>query len=176
MFEVIEEVNLPLITLEVSKTLALKDFSPISLGVKLPQYKGAIETLESLFPKRKKYLTVDVFEQVFTFGNTKTCRNTGWHVDGVNNHYLMWSIGHSRTLFLNESLDWRGMPVDLRDRNQMLEARAWPEACGIEIPESTAVIYSSDDVHKGRTAEVGTKRILLRLCYSDYVKPKNKVL
>lgn len=128
--------------------------------------------LEALIPlmEEKRFLSIDYFEQEFSKGNLKTCRNLSFHVDGENNNYLIWSKGGPRTLFLKEPQIVEGQ--SLRAKNDYLRDKTF-KGLFFEIPEETPVLYTSDDPHAGRIAKPNDKRWFLRLCQSDYLKPKN---
>lgn len=132
-----------------------------------------IDNLKGFLPDRK-FLTVDIGFQVFKRGD-KSCVDTGWHVDGIGNDYLILCEGDFRTEFLGKPLD---LPIpnersELRNFNKTIACKFSDVISGSEIPDSTLVRYSSLDIHKGRVATSDGQRLFLRLCSSDYLKPKN---
>lgn len=149
-----------------------KDCSLSFILKKRPQYKDHLETLIGLFSFKKKYLTIDLFEQVFDEENKKTTRNLSWHVDGEDNEYLIWCKGQSRTLFLKEPI---ALALPFQEKNRFLNSLKGEEL-GFEIPDQTPVLYNSSDPHKGRLAKANEKRLFIRLCQSDSLKPKNHIL
>lgn len=123
----------------------------------------------------KKYITVDIGFQIFNEG-TKSCKNTGWHVDGIGNDYLMWIDGDFRTEFQSAGDTPKLFP---KDRNMLLEFNMGIEnsaAGSVEIPNATLIKYTSQDIHKGRVATSAGKRFFIRICSSDYLTPKNHKL
>lgn len=132
-----------------------------------------IKSMLEHLPAHKKFITFDIGYQVFTEG-TKSCANTGWHVDGVGNDYLIYADGDFRTIFSQTDL---GCPVESRDK--LLEFNNSIEKLilnGEEIPNATLVRYTSKDIHKGRVATSAGQRFFLRVCSSDYLAPSNKKL
>jgi hypothetical protein len=130
-----------------------------------------INYLVSHLPNPKKFITIDIGYQLFTKG-TKSCRNTGWHVDGVGNDYLMYIAGDFRTEFMVNP-DAHLFP---EERDKLLEFNnsiQKIEAEGEEIPNKTLIQYTSKDIHKGRVATGDGERFFLRVCSSDYLTPKN---
>jgi hypothetical protein len=138
-----------------------------------------VKSIESLIhdglSNPKKYLTVDIGFQLFKEGS-KSCKNTEWHVDGVDNNYLMWIDGDFRTEFQTAGETPKLFPKDkskLLEFNKTLEGSA---AAAVEIPNATLIKYSSQDIHKGRVATSAGKRFFIRICSSDYLRPKNHKL
>jgi hypothetical protein len=128
---------------------------------------------ESNLPNPKAFITYDIGYQVFEEG-TKSCVNTGWHIDGVGNDYLMYAVGDFRTIF--SQTDFGCLP-DSRDK--LLEFNNSIEKlilAGEEIPNATLIRYTSKDIHKGRVATSAGARFFLRVCSSDYLRPSNKLL
>lgn len=159
-----------------TKSFCIKDCSVKFALNKMPWHATLLTELINLVPEKKKFLTVDILEQSFTSGNINTCRDTNWHVDGLNNNYLIVAFGDHRTMYHKESLVLSNI-ADLAERNQFIvDSLSDSEDGGFEIPDGVPILYTSDDIHKGRIATPGTKRVLVRLCMSDYLCPKNKVL
>ena len=122
----------------------------------------------------KRYITVDVGYQVFSEG-TKSCRDTGWHVDGIGNDYLMYIEGDFRTEFTNQ-IDVGDGPTGKDKLREFNESIAKIAVEGEEIPDATVIKYTSKDIHRGRIADRSGSRFFLRVCSSDYLYPKNKRL
>lgn len=131
-----------------------------------------IKDLFSLLPERK-FFTVDIGYQVFKEG-TKTCKNTGWHVDGVGNDYLIFCQGDFRTEFLADvsSEQFPDVRGDLLRFNNSIACK-YSDHAGKEIPDATIVQYNSTHIHRGRRATHEGQRIFLRLCSSEYLVPSN---
>jgi hypothetical protein len=133
-----------------------------------------MEKIVSHLPNPKKYITFDLGYQIFKEG-TKSCRNTGWHVDGVGNDYLMYIQGDFRTEFADK------IAVDSfpEERSKLLEFNKSIEnieAGCIEIPNATLIQYTSQDIHRGRVATSAGERLFIRVCSSNYLIPKNHKL
>lgn len=138
-----------------------------------------VKSIETLINKGlnnpKKYITIDIGFQVFNEG-TKSCRDTGWHVDGVGNDYLMWIEGDFRTEFQSAGDTPKLFP---KDKDKLLEFNITIKntaAAAIEIPNATLIKYTSHDIHRGRIATSAGKRFFIRICSSDYLTPKNHKL
>lgn len=125
----------------------------------------------------KPYITFDVGFLKMKEGD-KTCRNTGWHVDGFNNDYLIYCQGDFRTQFLTSKavLPYPAARAELRAFNESISCKDFDVAGVQEIPDSTLVKYTSQDVHKGRVATTAGERFFLRVCSSDYLYPRNIIL
>lgn len=133
-----------------------------------------IETLiQQELANPKRYITIDVGYQQFKEG-TKTCRDTGWHVDGINNDYLMYIDGDFRTEFA--VADLTSYPEERSKLREFNESIAKTDFPGIQVAASTVVKYTSKDIHRGRVATGAGERFFLRVCSSDYLYPKNKRL
>jgi hypothetical protein len=138
-----------------------------------------VKSIESLInaglSNPKKYLTVDIGFQLFNEGS-KSCKNVGWHVDGINNDYLMWIDGDFRTEFQTAV----ELPkLTLQEKHKLLELNKQLEksaVAGEEIPNATLIKYTSQDIHKGRVATSAGKRFFIRICSSNYLVPKNHKL
>ena len=168
-------------TLKFNKTFTeqffLKDCSLKFLEKKLDD-QGLINFIKKITLKGldnpRKYITYDIGYQLFNEG-TKSCRNTGWHVDGVGNEYLMFINGEFRTEFTNE-IDVPSYPSGRDKLREFNRSIAKTDVPGKSIPNSTLVSYTSADIHRGRTADGTGSRFFLRVCNSDYLVPKNKRL
>jgi len=134
----------------LTKKIALKDGSLKFIGNHVPKdlIVGIEKIIEQAGDVQRKYLTIDVFFKLYKEGE-RTCRDTDWHTDGQGNLYFMYQEGNNRTLFKNGEDSF-------------------------EIPEGEIFRYSSSDVHRGRNAKIEGRRLMIRLCYSDYLTPKNK--
>lgn len=172
-YELKEKMNVEW-SLDFNSSLMLKNHSLPRLLKVRPELENLIPTLDAFLPA-KEFLTLDYFEQVLRKG-LPTCVNPAWHVDGVNNHYLMLILGEWRTEF---ALNSYPIPEgkDLREVNfkisQSLKKEDVPR---FELPELTPILYNSFQVHRGRVPTTDGKRILLRLCRSDYLRPSNSIL
>lgn len=159
--------------LDFTESFLAKDCSvPFLLKYK-PGLEDLIKELDCFLPS-KNFLTIDYYEQVLSSG-TKTCKNINWHVDGMDNDYLIVSWGDFRTEFLTADY-----PLDpnltLIERNLSIVKELKGQApSSFELSPGCPVIYDSTQIHRGRKANRDGKRILLRLCRSDYLNPKNKL-
>lgn len=159
--------------LDFEDSLALKDFSPEKAKKVVPELSPIIDHLVSLLPV-KAYFTVDVMMHNFV-KDGQTCVDVSPHVDGVGNEYVIWSIGDFRTEFLITDLDipelgvLEPMLVKPLIRKAILEN----DVCFVEAPESVPMRYDSRCIHRGRRARAGSKRLMIRVCSSNYIKPKN---
>ncbi len=152
--------------------LSLKDFSVQAIVRHYPHVKDLLDEVLPLI-EHKAFITVDYSELVLTKGQ-KTCKDTGWHVDGIGNQYLLVSFGDFRTKFLGKKSPAKNQE-DLRLHNQRLSSLFSLEQ-GHEVENGVPVVYDSSDVHCGQKASFDGKRVFLRICSSDYLRPKNKVL
>lgn len=155
-------------------TFILKDFCPKKIVKLVPELSEIIDHLIELTPK-KRFITVDVKKHDFQ-SKTKTCTDTSFHVDGVENEYTLWSIGEYRTEFLLTPVYIHGLgslnPSELSlSIKKSVSTLFDPKT--LEAVESTPARYNSLCIHRGRIAEPGAKRILIRICSSDYLSPKN---
>lgn len=131
-----------------------------------------IKEISEYLPIRD-FITIDIGYQVFKEGS-KSCVNTGWHVDGVGNDYLMYIDGDFRTIFAQTDLG-----CEVKSKDNLLEFNNRIEKlllAGDEIPNATLIKYTSKDIHKGRVATSAGARFFLRVCSSDYLRPSNKLL
>lgn len=162
---------LPL-SLDFTKSSSFKDFEVNKIIQHRPQLQGVIDQLSAFLPKRK-FLTIDYSELLLHKGS-KTCKNPLWHVDGEGNDYIILNFGDFRTRFLHKPMpDFKS--DSLKALNNLIAEKFVCEE-GKEIQEGVPVLYSSLDIHKGNVATYDSKRILLRLCSSDYLCPKNAIL
>lgn len=132
-----------------------------------------IKSMLDHLPEKKKHLTFDIGYQIFKEGD-KSCVNTGWHVDGMGNDYLMYVNGDFRTIFAQTDIGcFQDSPSKLLEFNNSIEKLMLD---GKEIPNATLIRYTSKDIHKGRVATSAGARFFLRVCSSDYLTPSNKKL
>jgi hypothetical protein len=159
--------------LSFENTLLMKDFSVKKIKEKLPELSFVIDHLIGLVPI-KRYITVDVMKHNFK-NEGNTCRDGSFHIDGLNNNYAMWVIGDFRTEFLMEEVFIDGLgsekPIEINPKLKYLIDDTFHKIQ--EIDESTPFVYDSRCIHRGRVAAKGSKRILVRVCSSDYIRPKN---
>ena len=163
--------------LNFDKSSSLKDFSVERILELRPELGPLLADLIPHLPQ-KKFITVDYSELNLKKGS-RTCKDPRWHVDGVDNQYIILNFGISRTRFLNQEVpeglsDLSGHD-NLKELNSTL-ADTFKHEQGSEIPDGVPVLYSSKDIHKGNVSLEEGKRILLRICASDYLRPKNVVL
>ena len=158
--------------LSFQESVLLKDFCPHKIKEKYPELVPVIDALIAKIPQRK-YITVDVMKHNF-LTKGKTCRDTSFHVDGIKNHYIIWSIGSFRTEFLSESLEISSLG-EMKPKDLAMEIKIKTSStCKImEAENSVPMLYDSSCIHRGRNAEAGSKRIMIRICSSDYIYPKN---
>lgn len=154
--------------------ITLKDCSEKFLLKTKPELQGIIEEIKPFF-FNKKFITFDYKEINNASGKTPTCADTNWHVDGKNNLYLICCWGDKRTVFLEES-NFFDFNKDLSILNQDIKNSLKEIDFGLEVKNQTLYSYDSFDIHKGRFLEKGESRKFLRLCFSDYIKPSNKII
>ena len=109
------------------------------------------QILECIDITNRKFTTIDLFLADYRVGES-SCVDPAWHTDGkpgAGNEYYMFQLGGHRTLF----------KIDGSDR---------------EIPEGVLLSYGSSDVHRGRIFKYNDRRLMVRVCLSDYIKPRNK--
>jgi hypothetical protein len=138
-----------------------------------PHLVSHILTIGENLKQEKLYRTYDVGYMTYKIGE-KTCVDTGWHCDGINNQYLIYCKGDFRTKILSEESP-SFFPQDrsqIRESNQIIASEFAPLS-GVEIDDLTPYLYGSSDIHKGRVADKEGARVFLRICESDYLKPKN---
>ena len=130
-----------------------------------------IKSMLEYLPQQKKHLTFDIGYQIFKEGD-KSCVDTGWHVDGMGNDYLMYAVGNFRTIFAQTDFGcFQDSKAKLLEFNKSIEKLMLH---GEEIPNATLIRYTSKDIHKGRVATTAGARFFLRVCSSDYLTPSNK--
>lgn len=149
------------------------DFSKIELN----EIRHLIFHLEKLMLVKKKYLTIDLKIQHFK-ENSLTCKNPNWHLDGINNNYLIYSFGSNLTSFLTNKIELDINSTNLPSINSLLnqEIKKIDKLETFNASDFQPVTYTSNDVHKGNVCKNAGNRFFLRLCYSDYITPKNKIL
>jgi hypothetical protein len=171
-------IHLPKVTLNIQldEEFFWKDSSLQFLSRKVDPAIVTLLQYHSLLIAKKKYLTYDVGFLKFKAGD-KTCMDTGWHCDGIDNNYLIICKGDFRTEFLSfqPDVDPPKAREDLRKFNISLQER-FKEYRGVEAPDSTPILYSSTSVHKGRDVDQDGERLFMRICSSDYIQPKNRSL
>lgn len=152
--QTVDKLKLNLVNPSLVKTnFFIKDCSLKFILKNCPHLEKVIESISYILDFKKtqyKYVTFDYQEIHAKSDNTKTCRNVDWHTDGENNEYLICVWGNKRTEF-------KGLP-------------------SLELESGTLYQYSSEDLHRGRLLDKGEKRVFLRVCFSNTVKPNNKYL
>lgn len=84
-------------------------------------------------------------------------------------------LGDFRTLFANTPLEAEVDSVD--GRRPPKEARKHIDDMGFtECKSGVPVLYTSLEIHRGRIADSNGRRLMIRLCYSEYIKPRNAIL
>lgn len=150
------------------------DFSKIESS----EIRHLIFHLEKLMLIKKKYLTIDLKVQHFK-ENSLTCKNPNWHLDGKNNNYLIYSFGSNLTSFLTNKIELDiSNSSNLPSINSILnqEIKKIDKLETFNALDFQPITYTSNDVHKGHICKTQGSRFFLRLCYSDYIYPKNKIL
>jgi len=130
----------------------IKDCSMSFLLKNRPQLKAFLKSVSLLIDLKKiqyKYVTFD-YQELFAGHPTKSCKDIGWHTDGSDNEYLLIVWGNKRTEF-----------------------QSLPQ---LEIDHGNLYQYDSSDIHRGRILDKGECRVFLRICFSNKVKPNNKIL
>lgn len=137
----------------INRSIFLKDFSLRGLSYHLN--KADLFLIKQLISQighvDKKYLTIDFQVKYFRKGEL-TCKTASWHKDGKDNLYWMYQVGSPRTLFLTQ------------------DEYIW------ELPEHTLHQYTSEDLHKGRKITEDSFRMMIRFCYSDYMRPRRAII
>ena len=151
-----------------------KDFAVNSVIKHKPFLSSIIEEISQKMTT-KRYLTIDYMEKNLNKG-VSTCVRPIWHVDGLDNNYALICVGEFRTLFLKEEIKFE-RKSSIKETSDYLNELVQKEKYDFfELPQTQLALYDSNHVHSGQIASYRTKRILLRLCYSDYIKPANKLL
>jgi hypothetical protein len=131
--------------------------------------------------KEKTYLTID-YSELLLSPFSRTCKDTKWHVDGINNNYLIVCWGDFKTTFVdtfyyNHIINFNNeVTDDVRSSNFLLNQDFLTSQKQITPENGQPIIYDSLAIHKGHTATHSGKRIFIRLCMSDYIKPTNRRL
>ena len=98
------------------------------------------------------YITIDFSSQKLAKGD-RSCVDTDWHTDGKDsNIYAFYQIGPQRTIFKDSG------------NNELM------------IPEGEIFLYNSTDEHRGFRASCATERLFIRVCASNYIQPKNRLI
>ena len=139
---------------------------PLALEIKSLTVQGITQP--------RKFITYDVGFQVFKKGD-KSCKGTGWHVDGIGNEYLMHITGDFRTEFTNK-IDVETYPNQRDKLREFNNSIADTDVPGEEIPNATLIQYTSQDIHRGRVATGAGQRLFIRVCNSHYLFPRNHKL
>lgn len=132
--------------------IGIKDSSVRFIKERFPEIMPHIEDVLIIADQNKtrefRFITIDVFSKVY-FKDEKTCVDPGWHVDGKDsdNEYFIVCFGSNRTIF---------------------------QELG-EVDDGVIYHYGSKDIHKGRVCEAPGYRLMIRVCFSDYIGPKNKI-
>ena len=144
---------------------------------RFPEYIGLVmEMIRGFKVPRKRFITIDFMKRSFKVGES-TRLNTRWHCDGVNNNYCLFVVGpdHARTEFYKGTLPDVQKPSksgdELLEYNNAID-EALAEAKGEPVPNEKPFYYTSNDIHRGRVVAENCHRIFLRVCSSDYIKPK----
>lgn len=130
----------------------IKDSSMKFLLKHRPQMNNFLDSISLIIDLKKlqyKYVTFD-YQELYADKSVKSCKNLNWHTDGSNNEYLLIVWGNKRTEFKN-------LPY-------------------LEIDNGQLYQYDSTDLHRGRVLEAGEKRVFLRICFSNEIKPNNKIM
>jgi hypothetical protein len=151
-----------------------KDFSAKSIIKHKPFLESIIDEISQKMTA-KRYLTVDYMEKNLNKG-VSTCVRPIWHVDGNNNNYALICVGDFKTLFLNDEVSFE-RKASIKETSDYLDEMVKKDKLNFfELATNQLALYDSNHIHSGQVATYKTKRILLRLCYSDYIKPANKLL
>lgn len=170
MLKKLEKVEKPIIN--HSQNRLFKDFEKNKFIRIFPELESLISKL-SLEMFEKKYLTIDFSYKIFKKGD-KSCVNPGWHVDGEQNQYLILCFGDFRTNFYNQRVELTDSLVENNKIIKKIESSFLKEHV-FEAPNGIPILYDSKQIHQGRIADRPGERMFLRLCYSDYLVPKNFV-
>lgn len=152
-----------------------KDYDIEKLKLKVPEIKSLLNEIRALAISTKKYLTVDYQELNVQGDKTNSCRDLGWHIDGIDNQYFLVCWGDKPTQFLNESLVIECDSYTPQILNPRLKSKITSNDFQ-ELNSGVLYQYDSQSIHRGRELTQGDNRILLRFCYSDYIKPTNTIL
>ena len=138
----------------VQQKLLLKDCSMSFLISQRPKIKNILDQINPIIHLKKhqyKFISFDYQELYAVKGSLKTCRDLSWHTDSQDNEYLIIAWGNKRTLFKTEISQ-------------------------LELDSGTLYQYDSSDIHCGQILNEGEKRVFLRICFSNHLRPKNKIL
>lgn len=147
-----EQSFINILSAEDNKHFFIKDCSLAFLLKHRPQLKTFLDSIALLIELKKiqyKYITFD-YQELFAGQTTKSCKNINWHTDGPDNEYLLIAWGNKRTEF--------------------------QELPQLEVENGNLYQYDSSDVHRGRLLDKGECRVFLRICFSNQVKPNNKIM
>lgn len=165
---------------QIKKSLVLKDHSLSKILQIKPELKDLLDQLIPLI-NQKQFLTID-YSELLLSPFVKTCKNTDWHIDGIDNNYLIISWGDCRTTFI-DSVEYStlisklaSLTQNVRLTNNCLDQSALYSLKNITPENGQPILYNSQDIHKGHTATHNGTRFFLRLCMSDYIKPTNRRL
>jgi hypothetical protein len=111
----------------------------------------------------------------------------GWHLDGNPDPFVypkpevyhLFLIGpeQSRTLFLDEPVELdvkTGTPQQLDADYKKQLATLNPKYS--HAPEHTWITFTSEDFHSGPIANSNARRLLVRVCETDHIKPRNTIV
>lgn len=156
---------------EFKETFRAKDFAVDKILKRKPYLNPLLSELIPLLPA-KKFITVDYYEQILEEGQP-TCRNPIWHVDGQMNDYLLICWGDFKTKFSDFVLNLSDSRLEnmklIKDYQAEVEEFSW------EAQNGDAIIYDSHSLHRGQLATFDSRRVFLRICSSDYIKPRNQI-
>ena len=153
---------------------SFKDFKINKLKKLCPQYLELINFMERFSSPDYKYNTIDLKVHYFKPGD-KTCKDTSLHYDGDlqnPNLYHIMVLGQNPTFFAAKEINLP-LTIDRFKNHKLINELDLPLT---EIPRNTVVQYTSFNLHKGRTIQSEGPRILIRLCSSNYLKPKNHII
>lgn len=156
---------------QFTESFRAKDFSLKSILKVKPYLKETLNKLTHLI-ETKKFLTIDYQKQILEEGEF-TCRRPIWHVDGESNEYLLVCWGEFRTKFSTHQLNF--MSSRKENMNLIKGKEDLIEKLSFEVKDGEVIKYNSHTLHRGRTATHEARRIFLRLCSSDYIRPRNQI-
>lgn len=166
-------------------SITYKDFDLIKLLMSRPDLEPIFSEIISAIKTKKKHITVD-YKEFFPVVDlpSRTCQDTSWHTDGKDNEYYLACFGLNGTEFLTSSSDI--IPKsDLKLQNQLTNAMVNSSQKTLNsFKAKNGVLYKYDSmtIHRGHEVLVETfdeavsnSRILIRICCSDYITPKNYI-
>lgn len=108
----------------------------------------------------------------------------GWHCDGYKDPRMsldcaevfhLYVAGHCRTEFITEPLRLSLPPgsCSREHHRHFANQMEGKDLSFAQVPDCTVVSYGRWDFHRGVAAQVDEKRLLVRVCETDIIRPRN---